>query len=422
MRLTRRNLPSSLRAILFAASLVIAAGSTSAQSSSELSTAWNDAVHALAQKIVTAVTSARTLSVEVKDITPGAPVDLARFGQALDAEIRVQGGRLVAPSLGSSPSAAQVQVTISKNVEGYLLVAEIHLGDAQQVAIVAVAPAEEPAPQPGPVPVIQRKIVWRQSRPILDFAPAAMDANHTLWYVLEPDRLVVHEFNDGAPVLQQAQPISQLYASRDPRGHLVLTDATHVTAWIAGSRCDGRWNPGFTVECSPDPGQQWPMGAASWAFDASRNYFSGGMVLSYDLAVKFPAFYSAASPSPVAGGQNTSRWILAGLEGQAQLFAGTAGPASAFASWGSDILSIAPVCGSEWQVLVTGTGDWTQPDRIQLYEIADHRASAVGEPLEVPGPILTLWAAADGHSARMVSRNLGTGLYEASIVSVSCDR
>lgn len=379
-------------------------------------------MHALAQKIATAVTPSRTLSVEVKDITPGAPLDLARLRQALEAEIAVQGGRPVSPSPGSPPADAPVQVTISQNVEGYVLVAEIHLGDAQQVAIVAVAPAQEPAPQPGPMPVIQRKIVWRQSRPILDFAQAAMDANHTLWYVLEPERLVVHEFNDDAPVLQLARPISPLYASRDSRGHLLLTDATHITAWIAGSRCEGRWNPSFSVECNPNPGQHWPMGPASWVFDAPRNYFSGGMILSYDLAVRYPAFYSAASPSPVTGGRSTSRWILAGLDGQAQLFAGTGGPASAFASWGSDILSVAPVCGSAWQVLVTGTGDWTQPDRIQLYEIADRRAAPAGEPLGVPGPIVALWLAEDGKSARLISRNLGTGLYEASIVSVSCDR
>ena len=85
MELIRRNLPAFLRAILFVASLVIAASSTSAQSPGQLPTAWNDAVHALAEKIATAVTSSRTLSLDVKDITPGAPVALARFRQALEA-------------------------------------------------------------------------------------------------------------------------------------------------------------------------------------------------------------------------------------------------------------------------------------------------------------------------------------------------
>jgi hypothetical protein len=422
MERTRRNLPFSLRAIFVVASLVIAANSSSAQSPGQLPTVWNDAVHSLAEKIVTAVTSSHTLSVDVKDITPGAPVDVASLRQALVAQITVQGGRLVESSPGSPPTDAQVQVTISRNVDGFILVAEMHLADSEQVAIAAVAPAGEPAPRPGPAPVIQRKIVWQQFRPILDFARAVTDAKHTLWYVLEPDRLVVHDFNDGEEVLQQSKPVYPLSASRDLRGRLVLSDATHVSAWIAGSRCEGLWNPGFTVSCSPNSGEQWPMGPTTWVFDTPRNYFSGGMILSYDLVAKYPAFYSAASPSPVVGGRSTSRWILAGLDGKAQLFAGRSEPAYTFSGWGSDVLSLAPVCASGWQVLVTGPGDWTQPDRMQLYEIANSRAIAVGEPLDVPGPILALWAAADGNSARMVSRNIETGVYEASIVTVSCDR
>jgi hypothetical protein len=422
MGLIRRNLRGFLPATVVVASLVVAASSVSAQSPVQLPTVWNDAVHDLAKNIATTVTSSHTLSIDVKDITPGAPVDLARFRQALEAQITVQGGRLVTPSPGAPPADAQVQVRISQNVEGYLLVADIHLADSEQAAIVAVASAGEPPPQPGPMPAIQRKIVWRQSRPILDFAQTVTPTNHTLWYVLETDRLVVHDFNDGAQVLQQAGPISPLSASRDLRGRLSLTDATHLTAWIAGSRCDGQWNPGFTVSCSPNPGEQWPMGRTAWVFDAPRNYFSGGMILSYDLVAKYPPFYSASSPSSVTGGRSASRWILTGLDGQAQLFLGRSQPASTFAGWGSDILSLAPVCGSAWQVLVTGPGDWTQSDRIQLYEITGSRATAVGQPVDVPGPILALWASGDGKSARMVSRNLETGLYEASIVSVSCDR
>jgi len=40
--------------------------------------------------------------------------------------------------------------------------------------------------------------------------------------------------------------------------------------------------------------------------------------------------------------------------------------------------------------------------------------------LQVPGPVLTLWPANDGKSARVVTRNLETGDYEASIVTVAC--
>ncbi|MDR3720034.1 MAG: hypothetical protein P4L00_00415, partial [Candidatus Acidoferrales bacterium] len=77
-------------------------------------------------------------------------------------------------------------------------------------------------------------------------------------------------------------------------------------------------------------------------------------------------------------------------------------------------------CGSAWQVLATGAGDWTQKDQIQLYEIRDRKAIAIGQAMELPGPILALWPVGDGKSVRVISRSLESGLYEASIVSISC--
>jgi hypothetical protein len=117
---------------------------------------------------------------------------------------------------------------------------------------------------------------------------------------------------------------------------------------------------------------------------------------------------------------SSSRRVVAGLDGQAQLFVGTAEPVSAFDGWGSDVVSIDSGCGSTWQVLATGAGDWTQKDQIQLYEIKDSRATAIGQPMPLSGPVLALWPADDGKSARLISRSLESGSYEASIVSVSC--
>ena len=50
----------------------------------------------------------------------------------------------------------------------------------------------------------------------------------------------------------------------------------------------------------------------------------------------------------------------------------------------------------------------------------DQKAVAMGEPIEFPGPTLAVWTTDDGKSARVISRNLESGLYEASIVSVAC--
>jgi hypothetical protein len=424
MSLSRRNLSSFLRAIVVACCVALAAESARSQSSGELPLAWSNAAHTLAEKIAEDVTPAHTLTiVDVKDITAGAPIGLARLRQAVQSEIVSEGGRLVTSPPGSLPAAAdaQVQITVSHDATGYLLVAGIVLGGSTQAATAAVAATQVAPGPPAPAPVLQRKIVWQQAEPFNDFAEGSPDSDHTLWYILEPDRLVAYEFTGNSQILQDARPFSRLYTSRDSRGRLDLTDATHVTAWIAAARCDGTWNPGFSLNCVPNVGQLWPMGTASWTYDPTHNYFSGAVTLSTNLVVHYPPFYSAAFSSGSSGG-SASRWIFAGLDGQSQLFAGSAQPAATFSGWGSDIVSIASACGPSWQVLVTGPGDWTEPDRIQLYEISDQAAIAVGEPLRFPGPILSLWPSADGLSARVVSRNLQTGTYEASIVSVSCSQ
>jgi len=221
-------------------------------------------------------------------------------------------------------------------------------------------------------------------------------------------------------VLHETRPVPQLFPSRDVRGRLTLTDATHVTALVGGMRCEGSWNPDFALDCRENGNQQWPMGSFTWQLDPSRNYFSGRVSFSNSLETKFPPFYSAAAPPGSLTGQNASRWVVAGLDGDAQLLGRAAEPALSFAGWGSEFVSVASACNAAWQVLATGPQDWTQADWIQLYEIDSRRAVAVGQPLSVPGPVLALWSFDDGRSARMISRNLQTGMYEASMVSISC--
>jgi hypothetical protein len=414
MRPLRRIIPSILRSIVAVSFIAYAAGASFAQTPSEIPHAWTEAVYSLAQKIAAALGSTQAFSLDLKDISAAAPVELAGLRRTLEDDMSQRGARAV-----PAPADAQVQVTISRNLAGFELVAEIHRGDAQQVAVVPVAATGELPPQPSPQPGIQRRIVWQQSAPILDFVQLAADSRRALWYFLEPDRLVAYEFDDGAQVLRVAQPVYRRYATRDLRGRLVAADATHVSAYFGGVRCDGSWNPSFAVECRENAGQEWPMGSANWTSVPDRNFFST-ITFSDSLQAKFPPFFSSASPSSGTTGMSSSRRVVAGLDGQAQLFVGTADPVAVFDSWGSDIVSIDSGCGSAWQVLVTGAGDWTQKDQIQLYEIRDGRAAAIGQPMEVPGPILALWPGDDGKSARLISRTLESGSYEASIVSVTC--
>ena len=77
-------------------------------------------------------------------------------------------------------------------------------------------------------------------------------------------------------------------------------------------------------------------------------------------------------------------------------------------------------CGDARVALVTGSGDWSEPDSIQAFELRDEALVPSGDPLPFEGPVLALWPSADLKSARAVALNLRTGMYEASIISVTC--
>jgi hypothetical protein len=73
-------------------------------------------------------------------------------------------------------------------------------------------------------------------------------------------------------------------------------------------------------------------------------------------------------------------------------------------------------------LLATGAGDWTEPDWLRAYKVSGELPVALSQPVEFPGPILTLWSSKDGKSARVISKNLQTGMYEASVVTVTCSQ
>ena len=117
---------------------------------------------------------------------------------------------------------------------------------------------------------------------------------------------------------------------------------------------------------------------------------------------------------------NRQSWILSELDGKTRLYDETSSATATFSGWGDNVVSVSADCDPSWLVLVSGTGDWTVRDTLRIYRVADHQAATVGQPLEFSGPILASRLAEDGKSARVASRNLQTGMYEASIVSVSC--
>lgn len=75
-----------------------------------------------------------------------------------------------------------------------------------------------------------------------------------------------------------------------------------------------------------------------------------------------------------------------------------------------------PDCGVPRLVLATGRGDYSVPDTIRAWQATNQEPVPLGDPVQVPGPVLVL------RPGSAVIRNLNTGFYEALRVSVDCAR
>ncbi len=414
MRPSRRLLPFLNAILLF---LIHAACPVPARSQSpgQLPAQWNDALQRLATKIASAAEPNHTLSLEVNNISSLGPADVAGIRQELESELAHRGLRTVA----ADAAPAQVIVTLSESAEAFVWVAEVRVDDTKKIAIIDVARPRDSARPAIPSMTLQRNLQWVQPGPILDFAMHAIPGGaQSLAIALTPKSLDTYDMSSGGDRSSRgSSPISQMQASRDLRGQLTFTNEDQIKAHVGETICVSELTVGSGLNCGKESSGGWifPDGSESH-YVAGRNFFRG-FVVSPDGSVTQPPFYTAATRTYDHG----SRRIQTELDGKARLYNnGVSEPEATFPGWGDDIATIVTDCDSRWHVLVTGTGDWTQPDQIQIYEITDHQAVAIGQPMEFPGPILALWTAVDGKSARVVSRNLQTGMYEASIVSVAC--
>jgi hypothetical protein len=347
---------------------------------------------------------------EVKEISGALQAELAR--------------RLhLAPT---SDAQTQIVVTLSQGEGGYVWVAQIGSAGSQKIEMVSIA-SEDNAPVGGEQHTVslQRKIVWSQRVPFLDFAASEARAGGVRQIlVLEAARIVAYEQHGGQWTTSAAialHPVAIL--PRDARG-MIWQGPQGLEALLPGEECSGMSASVLSLSCAPypstNPEMNWPLvgvgsGRVNATFQANRNFFDG---LNADgrADAKWPPFYTAAD----IGGQGDPGWVLAELDGKSRLYGGSAKESELYAGWGDDIAAVRSGCEAGPEILATGTGDWTRPDHIQMYEIRDRQALAAGQPLDFRGPILALWPSTGLKSARVLSRNLQTGMYEASTVSVSC--
>jgi len=362
-------------------------------------------VSALADKTAAAIKPSRTVSLEVKNKSSLDAESVASIRKAFAQQLVALHLKIEPDILG----VRHIEVTLSESNSEYVWVAEVGLAESEQVVMVSVSKENNDVSNATNVTLtVQRNLLKTQNAPFLDFSKHDVSAGRvSLWTILEADEL--KNYGDVAP-------IPQIHVSRDPRGRLSVSEAGRVEAQVGGVRCASM--AGGLIDCSnPDSSQNWVF-AGGWesAYVLGRNYFAGLASDATGLSGKLPPFFSAV---PLVLDHGTF-WILTELDGKARFYESPANSAATFSGWGDDIATITTTCDPGWHVLVTGTGDWTQRDQIQVYDLKNHQALANGPPLEFPGPVLALWPSKDGKTVRAVSRNLQTGAYEASIVTVSC--
>jgi hypothetical protein len=379
---------------------------------------WANQVGTLAGQIAEAVRPSKAISLEVQNISSLGAADVEMIRQGLQKQLARRGIRIEADGL-------DVKVTLSENIERFVWIAEVR---RKEEATVFIASLEGKAIANSPVVrrsvVLRREVVWQQAEPMMDFlvsdvAPEGLP----VMFVLEANRIVSYRKEKGSWNAAETFPIPVPdHRPRDLRG---LADAFEelFSFQLSDANCEGAAADRFELTCKKGSPPAWPIlsggrDRGSMNIVSNRNYFDGDLDVYGDVEAQEPPFYSIA----VMRRMKSSQWILAELDGKSRKYDESLKATAAYSGWGDEIVAVAPGCGNDWQILASAAGDWTEPDRLRSYDVEKDAAVVDSEPLEFSGPILALWPSLDARTARVVSKNLQTGMYEASVVTGSCSQ
>ncbi len=373
---------------------------------------WSDPAARLARDIA-AITGPGTITLAVRNRSSLSADGIPAIQRELEMQLRSAGVRVVT----ANATAAEINLMLSENAQGYVWVAEVRQAGETKVAMVSAPRSTEAVPlQSGPVVAIRQHRLWSQDERILDVAVLPVSQAHMV--VLDAANATLYKMSDDRWVMEQQMPVPRPGAwPRDLRGR-VLAGRDHLfDAYLPGIVCRSSATPPLVLGCVPgdDP---WPIGNNQTAlFGAARNFFTGVVTPGIGRLTSVPAFYSAAGiPRP-----QYTLWVLASTDGTFHLMDGVNDlKIGSAGDWGSDLVSVSSSCGTRTQLLVTGVADGEFPDVVRAFEIADRQPVEVSPPAELPGPVTALWSSADGRSATAVAHNLKTGQYDAFELTVAC--
>ena len=402
-------------------------------------------------------TAQDTLALTVRNISSLGEDDVVQIRRDLRSQLHSQHGRLTA----SGRASIEVRVSLSENIDGYLWVAEIENSPSRrstekaaltpQIVMLTVAGPKPVAVHSVPAPLTIRKtLVYEQGAPMLDFVPLDGSSPEPLGPATPAGTIVralvlglgaVSLYEKVEPAqdpnatwrLKESAPLERLRPwPRDARGRLVVQEGGRFKVYLSGESCNGATEPTLTLDCR-EGGQPWPLGAAGAEgsadiaayFETDRNFFDGRIRLDDGRELNAPPFFSLAllpakSAAPNPGDTNDNLWLLAGVDGRAELLDNNAESIAHIGDLGSSVVSVHTGCQSGWQVLASRSGDLKEADAVEAYEIVNRKALAVSAPVEFAGPVMELWAVDEWHAAIAICLDVRTGSYEAFRLSISC--
>jgi hypothetical protein len=390
---------------------------------------WRSPALKLAKQISEKLDRGQAVALSFQNLSSASTEQAGRASKALEAELLAAGHPLRAKDGATPPdgeaSIAQVKATLAENLRGFVWVAEIVKGESHELVMIGVPRAAPAAIETSVAAMLLRSHkTMEQAAPILDFALIDVPNDPPRLLVLEPSKVVFYIFDSGQWKMQQSAPLLEPPNwPRDRRGRLRMARGS-FEVFLPGRHCFGMALQTLRFECSDD------KEVRPWEFrlgddqqlevepTPGRNFFDWKTSRRESFLRRVPPFFSAAGIKV----NRTPVWAVAGIDGLARLYDAESGtePFATFSGWGSDIAGLETDCGSNWQILATRAGDWTERDTLQAFEIVDKQPVAVSPPTEFPGPIVALWQSEAEGTAAAVIHNLQTGRYEAHTVSLSC--
>lgn len=361
MRVVWRN--SSLGLLLIFSSLWMASN-THAQSKSS----WDAAIDSLAGKIAATVgTRSAAVHLGVKNLSSLDARRVTDFRAGLEGALQKRGMKLI----GEDGADALVDVTLAENLRAIVFAAEVRRGVKRDDARAGAN-----GNSGGGTGDSSREV-----------AIVSLDRDDAMAQGETRDRLKL----ERETLWSQRERILDFLivpAAGEIPKRLFVLEARRLVVYRAAA--DG-WQVAESHPLLDAPGQRNPRG-----FLQIGNGDAAGTIAVHVL------------------GQRCS----GSLAGAVELNCGF--DASPVVNLERDFAAMGKECGAGELGLVSGAGDWTEADVLRVVDGDRASADSMGEELAFAGPILALRAGAEERTARVIWRDLATGEYEGSIVTVGC--